>query len=229
MGFRLESEMTAPIRAWLSAQVDQVKREFRTPWGYCDFVGCSLNLRRVRQRLGAGQRERIGPVEQIDLLWQMPDEGSGRYSDLQQLMESYSPWATIDDVCNRIIELERRGFVTRDSQGRLQKRNGWFPLHKRLVAVEAKLSRVEESIWQAAKHLAYADESYVALPATLASRVARSSREKEFRRMGLGLLAVADAGVRVLVRSKRKGDADPVLQAYAVERFWDPHITDSKA
>ncbi len=41
------------------------------------------------------------------------------------------------------------GFIVRTDTQALQKINGWMPLQKRLVAVELKLSRVEEAISQA--------------------------------------------------------------------------------
>jgi len=225
MGFRLEVDMIEPVHSWLSSQVEHVKTEFRTPWGYCDLVGCTLSRRRVSKRLGLHQRESIGSLEKVDLLWQVPDEGSGHSTDAEKLAACYAPWRDSAVVVEDIALLEERGFVVRDSKGGLQKRNGWFPLHKRLIAIEAKLTRVEESMWQAARHLAYADESYVALPSRLAWRTLKSRREGEFRQLGIGLLAVTDQAVRVLIKSRNPSDRDPVLQAHCVERFWRLQVT----
>ena len=57
MMFAYEQQMAAPATAWLAGQGLMVKREFPTPWGVCDLVGCSLNERRVRRRLALGQRK----------------------------------------------------------------------------------------------------------------------------------------------------------------------------
>ena len=42
----------------VAGQELMVKREFPTPWGVCDLVGCSLNELKVRKRLLLGQRKR---------------------------------------------------------------------------------------------------------------------------------------------------------------------------
>lgn len=229
MGFRLEADMVAPAQSWLSRQVRHVKTEFRTPWGYCDLVGCSLNLRQVRKRISLRQRNSMGSLEKVDLLWQIPDEDSEESIDVGQLAARYAPWMDIDSVIASVAVLESKNFVVRDYQGRLKKRNGWFPLHKRLIAIEAKLTRVGESIWQATRHLAYADESYIALPSPLARKVLKTSRSDELRQLGLGLLAVSEDHCRVLIRSNSTADRDPVLQAHCVERFWRLHLTDNSS
>lgn len=229
MGFHMEAEMIAPVYSWLSQRVEHVKREFRTPWGYCDLVGCSLSPSRVRKRLKLRQRDSIGSIEKVDLFWQIPDEGSGTSISIEELTAYYAPFMSRKNIVDGISSLERRGFVIRDSRGRFQKRNGWFPLHSRLVAVEAKMTRVEESISQAVRHLTYADESYVALPSCLARKTARSGREHEFRNLGLGLLAVTDESVRVLIKSRNFVDRDPILQTHSVEKFWRLHFTSSSA
>jgi len=229
MGFKLEADMVAPVQSWLAQQVSYVKTEFRTPWGYCDLVGCSLNLRQVRKRVRLGQCKSIGSLEKVDLLWQIPDEDTGEFIPLGRLAARYSPWLDYERVASLVGSLEKKKFVIRDRNGCIQKRNGWFPLHKRLIAIELKLTRVEESMWQALRHLAYADESYIALPLPLARKVCRSLRGQELRATGLGLLGVSKNQTRVLIRSTGTTDKDPVLQAHCVERFWIFHIKDSSA
>jgi hypothetical protein len=104
----------------------------------------------------------------------------------------------------------------------MQKLNGWMPLHKRLIAVELKLNRVEEAISQARNNLIFADSSYVWLPKKLALRVAsRRIRESSFLESGVGLLAVASAECEILIPSRHcSAKPDPVIQFYCVEKFW---------
>jgi len=220
MEFRLEKDMISPIHDWLAGQVVHVKREFRTPWGYCDLVGCTLSLTKVNNRLRLSQHEPIGSLESVDVLWQIPDEISGKSIELESLAAFYAPWMDVDRVAQHVALLERKRFVVRNQTGELQKRNGWFPLHKRLIAIEAKLARVEEAVYQAARHLTYADEAYVALPSRLARRIPKSQRERQFRDLGLGLLAVTNQTVRVLIEPGNHAETDQVLQAHSVEKFW---------
>jgi len=122
---------------------------------------------------------------------------------------------------NEVRQLLRLKFVTSPRRGLFQKLNGWNPLHERIVAVELKLCRITEALDQASSNRAFATESYAALPAALAYRIAGNCRAAEFRKNGVGLLAVSQNSCRrLLPGSCPKGVADEVLQAHCVERFW---------
>ena len=97
-----------------------------------------------------------------------------------------------------------------------------MPIHERLVAVELKLSRIEEAMHQAMNNLGFADESYVALPAVVARRVASNpSRWSEFFDAGVGLLSVSRHRCDVLMQPhKAAGWPDPAIQLYCAEKFW---------
>ena len=227
VSFRFEADMLTPVQEWLNGQVPFVKSEFRLPWGYCDLVGCAVNRNQARKRLRLGQRQSIGSLERVDILWQIPDEQSGEAITVDQLITLYSPWLDLRRLEAEVRTLEQKRFVLRNSQGGLQKLNGWFPLHTKLIAVELKLTRVEEAVWQAQCHLEFADESYVALPLSVAKRVVRTSRKHELRELGIGLLGANADGVRLLIKSRSHAERDPVLQAHCVERFWQLYLRDS--
>ena len=220
MDFRFEGEMVAPTKMWLQSKHAFVKEEFRLPWGYCDLVGCSLNPTRVRQRLQFQQRQPIGSLIRVDILWRIPDEGSVKIMTLDKLTEVYDHLLNRTRLEEELRVLEERNFVLRKGREGFQKLNGWFPLHRSLVAVELKLIRVDEAIRQAQAHLSFADKAYVGLPLPLALRVARSARRQDFLQEGVGLLGVTEAECRVLIASKAQKRKDTVLQAYCVERFW---------
>jgi hypothetical protein len=113
-------------------------------------------------------------------------------------------------------------FVVSPSRGRLQKVNGWMPLQDRLVAVELKLTRIDEAMQQALNNLGFAEESYVGLPVELARRVAaNASRWSDYFDAGVGLLSVARRGCQVLVSARKTGNwTDTAIQLYCVEKFW---------
>ena len=52
MDYRLESEMTPIVEAWLDAQGLDHKAEFVTPWGICDLVGTKLLPERPANVMG---------------------------------------------------------------------------------------------------------------------------------------------------------------------------------
>lgn len=85
MAFVYEQEMAAPAAGWLAGQRLMVKREFPTPWGICDLVGCSLNERRVQRRLSRGQRKLLRSQLRVHLLSLIPDRSSRRAVSLDEL------------------------------------------------------------------------------------------------------------------------------------------------
>lgn len=220
MNFALESEMSAPVQRWLRGQRLAIKQEFATPWGICDLVGISFNKEHVKQRIAFGQHEAIGPLHRIQLLRRIPEVESGMSVTMSRLAKVAFGLDTkaLETELKRLISGR---FVIKKADGSLQKLNGWAPLHRRLVAVELKLSRITEVLSQAASNRAFADESYVAMPAEIAKRVALGSRASEFLSAGVGILAVTSSRCKVVLLSSQSGvPVDLSLQMHCAERFW---------
>ena len=147
--FRYEKEMAEPVSAWLRQQRLQVKPEFQMPWGICDLVGCSLDPGRVRQRLQLGQRQPIGPLLRIGIWWQVPERESAEATTVDRLEKDYEGFIDRSVIRKEVACLVARKFVQEGPSGRLQRLNGWYPLHEKIVAVEVKLNRVSEALSQA--------------------------------------------------------------------------------
>jgi len=222
MAFKRECEMVEPVRRWLRAQGMMVKAEMFVPWGCCDLVGCSLDPLKVAERLKMRQRRPIGPPLRIDLLLRIPERGSVTLETLQQ------PYASVIDAERIAAEVQRLvtgRFVRLTRQGRLQRLNGWVPLHDRLVAVELKLSRVRQVLYQARAHRAFASESYAAFPREVAERVAGTKKREEFEQAGVGVLAVSSRRCEVVLRPRLEDEPpDLVTQMHCVERFWRTYL-----
>ncbi len=221
MEFQREFQMVVPVERWLERQGLTVKREFVLPWGVCDLVAVSFRSRNVKRRLKLRQREAIGPLSRIQLLTQIPDVESGTAiseAELKDQCEGWMPARSFDVDLQRLL---RDRFLTRTNDGRLQKLNGWYPLQKRLVAVELKLSRVAEALDQAALHLSFAMESYVALPGRIADGLVRCDRLSPFKEAGIGLLRVEADDCHALLRPTRSvASRDVALEMHCTERFW---------
>ena len=103
-----------------------------------------------------------------------------------------------------------------------------MPLHKRLVALELKLSRVQDVLHQAIANLEFANESYVGLPMETASRLMRSSAISPFFKHGIGILGLNEENYRVLKSAEYdRQRGNPVLKAHCVERFWRHYLKDN--
>ena len=226
--FRLEREMVAIARQWLQQQRLFTKDEFYTPWGVCDLIGILLSEDRVNQRLSLGQRDPIGPPIRIAILNRIPDLDTGRSISTRKLTSKLAALLSEEEVSLELTRLIKAGFVREGRKGRVQKINGWFPLHERIVALELKLERVEEALDQAISHLKFATESYVGFPEEVALRVMKGRKVERFRSSGVGIVAVAQTGCSILLRPEsRDVRRDVILQMHCVERFWRSYITGS--
>jgi len=230
MTFQLETQMLAPAKRWLEGRGLRTKHEFPTPWGICDLVGLSFKESNVRRRLRYGQTKPLGPAHRIALLMQIPPRSAGSYITLQRLQREF--WDLLSPVMVA-TELERLlawNFICSPRKNAFQKVDGWRPLHDRIVAVELKLSRIEEVLSQARSHVTFADESFVGLPQAVAERLVLGKRVEDFRSAGVGVLSVHHKRCEVLLPSKpRRREINPVLQQHCVERFWRTRLTGSSA
>ena len=224
-GFRFEHEMADSARNWLKCQGLMVKEEFYTPWGICDLVGVELDRKQVRTRLRLGQKQPIGPLIRLEILNAVPDAEEGQSTTLEELAHKYQDLLTATEVRVEIDKLVTGKFVTVGEHGTLQKLNGWVPLHKRVVALELKLNRVEEALGQAISHQAFAEESFVGLPTGLAERIATSPRAPRFQAQGVGIVSVGKKLCRVVLRPEiRRHQINLSFQMHCVERFWRTEI-----
>lgn len=225
MAFAYEREMAAPASAWLAAQELMVKREFPTPWGVCDLVGCSLNELKVRKRLLLGQRKALRSQLRVHVLSLIPDRSEERAVSLDDLHRCFGGHLDRGRIEEEIEKLIEDRFVEQVDGQTYSRHNRWVPLHKRLIAVELKLTRTDDVFVQAVNNLGFADESYVALPADRARRLAKSQSRAAFTAKGIGLLAVGPDSCRAILKARpMRRHANSPIQHYCVERFWQPYL-----
>jgi len=220
--FARESDMAVSAARWMKSSGMAIKSEFITPWGICDLVGLSFNAHNVTHRLGLKQTRAVSSITRAVLLLQIPDVETKRSVSLDGLVRQCSPLISEDVVSDEVERLMADRFVVSPRRGRFQKVNGWMPLQDRLVAVELKLSRIDEAMQQAMNNLGFAEESYVGLPVEVARRVAANqSRWSDYFDAGVGLVGVAQRSCQVLVPARKAGHwTDPAIQLYCVEKFW---------
>ena len=230
MSFRFESEMLAPVERWLKGQGLRTKREFANPWGLCDVVGCSLRVDKVRERLSLGQRRPIGPPFRIQVLNQIPDQVTKRSISIGQLASHFSCFVRTEEIDCEVEKLVADKFVTVTAKGRLQRVNGWMPLHDRIVAVELKISRIEEVISQATANLQLTNFSYIALPTAVARRLIVNGSIGRVQKIGIGLLSVSKSRCEQLIAPRSTSDSiNKEAQLHCVERFWRDALKDSSS
>jgi hypothetical protein len=220
MAFSRECEMASPVIGWLNRQRLQTKAEFRLPWGVCDIVAMSFDESCVRKRLSIGQRRPIGPLQRIELLRCIPDLESGETITVNDLEKEMDGTISATKLCAEIEKLIADGFVSTTCDGSLLKLNGWAPMHRRIIAVELKLSRVADAFAQALSNRAFATESFVAFPLALARRLAQGTRRQSFVDNGIGILGVTSRRCDGVLPAALKMPPDVTLQMHCSERFW---------
>jgi hypothetical protein len=227
--FLKESEMASCVASWMQSKGLTVKSEFVTPWGICDLVGLQFDRERVDFRLRLGQTRAIGSITRTSLMLLVPDAGAGKPTTLKHLVQACSLSVPPDVVADELARLIADGFVKTAGRGHLQRVNGWLPLQRRLVAVELKLSRIEEALRQAKSNLGFADESYVAVPSEVANRVtSKAIRSSRFLDAGVGLIGVSKKLCDVQIPAQRNHPwRNEAIQVYAVEKFWRTRSRDS--
>jgi len=220
--------MTEPTALWMQHQGLMVKSEFITPWGKCDLVGASFKTNSVKHRRRLEQMGAVSSLTRAGMLMRIPEIETGKSLRLKTLAKEYLTLMTEEDVIQHAEHLIAQNFVRCSRGNQLQRLNGWFPLHKRLMAIELKLSRIDQVMTQARNNLHFAEESYVGLPHDVALRVfSKRERWTDFFNQGVGLLSVRLTGCKVLIRSRARIERDAALQFYCVEKFWRSYIKGS--
>lgn len=229
MTFRLESEMTEHAERWMASGGLTVWREFGSPWGSCDMVACALDPGRVRRRVAQGLSRPLGPQMRIALLLMMPKAGDGQGTSRDELLKRVGPYFSKRRVLEEIDRLVKNRFAVETLAGIFSNVDGWLPMQKKLLAMELKLTRIEEVLDQALSNQGFADESWVGLPLEVAGRLMQSARLESFIKAGIGVLAVGQEGCEVLLEPCLHQVKIEALQVYCVERFWRERPKDSSS
>ena len=220
--------MIRPAKAWLKSKGLLIKHEFPTPWGICDLVGCSFNKQNVRKRLQLGQKKPIGSHFRVLLLAQIPEKEDGPPISSLRLVKMFSEFFDNERITLELNRLKKDKFVHQTHSGTFYKLNGWMPIHKRLVALELKLSRVQDVLRQAITNLDFADESYIGLPMKTATRLIRSNTSPLIIKHGIGIVGFDQEDYRVLRKAKcSRQSTDKVLKTHCIERFWKDYLKDN--
>ncbi len=228
--FESEKEMVRPVIDWLRGEGYDVRSEFYLPWGVCDLVGIEVNEGKLINRLAAHQYRPIGAMLKIQLFDLLPNFGSDASLTPIQLQKKMGMRERVEDIEHALDSLKADGFAINLSRKNYQRINGWFPLQKKIVAVELKMHRVLFAHFQANLHWMFANQSFVALPRIRADRLLESDKRKLFEDTGVGVLAVTKDNCSAVLKSRpRNNSPDRVMQAHVVERFWTSMIKEHSA
>ena len=231
--FEHEDQMKPFVRAWLHSKGLATKQEFPTQAGVCDLVGCQMRKDAIRVRLQNRQYKALGPLVRVHIWEHIRNVTEHRTVSLSDLTSLFQGILCQEKVREEVERLRNRRFVRQTNSGTFQKINGWHPLHRRLIAVELKLTNWREAFRQAERYLAYAEEAYVALPAHYAKRLHEKEAWNEVSDKSIGVLAIAEDGRTTMLEGSegvfKRTRAQRAPQTHAVERFWRDRATGKTA
>lgn len=201
--FRNERAMLSPIHLWLADQGFFTKYEFQTPWGICDLVGVRPLGEKTALRATAGITESIGSAQNVAVFLAIPKANSGRGISVDKLAESLGDYVGSGKLERSIKSLRKKRLIAVTPSGRLHRNDHWHPFFDAIVAVEFKLSRVEEVLLQATHHKGITQDSYVALPMATAQRALESKVRDRIIDRGIGVIGLADQVCTILLPPRR--------------------------
>jgi hypothetical protein len=225
--FRNERAMLSPIHLWLADQGFFTKYEFQTPWGICDLVGVRPVADKVTARMSAGGKEAIGSSTNAAVLLAIPSVESGKSISPARLAKALGDYVSSEKISQSLKALKKKRFIESTAKGYWRRIDAWHPFFDSIVAIEFKLSRVEEVLLQATHHKGITQQSYVALPAAAAERALIGKGRERFSARGVGVIALSENTCATLLAPETSAYAtNPVFALHAAERFW-PEISET--
>lgn len=148
-----------------------VKREIGTGYGIADLVLTKLNKNKCDIRKANKQLTPLLKESYFTVLRHLPDiDNNSRAMDYCELLKK-------TNLSNRFLKyevlktLETFGFIREIASQKYFKVNGWVPLAKEVIAIEAKLQNWKRGFIQANRYKAFADKVYLAMPEEYEHRV----------------------------------------------------------
>ena len=119
-------------------------------------------------------------------------------------------------------KLKNCGYIKEVYNGYYIKINGWLPIGKELIAIEAKLHDWKKGLQQAIRYKAFANRVYLAVPSNIAKNPQRALLEK----YGVGLISFdpKSGKKRVIVSAPARKPNNPHKRDYASEFFWNARV-----
>lgn len=217
-----EALFVKKLESYFAAKGFFTRREVGVGYGVADLVLFKPNKQKVLKRIGHRQHSKLLNENYFKVLSLIADS------------ETKNDPTHIDDIQTNISissstlrykvlpTLKKRGYIKDLGDGYYLKINGWLPIGKELVAIEAKLHDWKKGLKQAVRYKAFAHRVYLAVP----PNAARNAEKSLLRKYGVGLIRfdVASGKYKVLVAATKSAPNNPNKRDYASEYFWNAQV-----
>lgn len=215
--------MTPLVNNWLMARNLTTVAESGVFGGYCDLVGYEPDEDKMLERIKDRQKTPISSYLSHAILSMLRDVD---WATTNAIYSEFRDYYDESEIRSQLRQLSSRRMILlgKDSVSLAAK---WYPMHKRIVAVELKLNRITECFEQAVANGLVATESYVAFPKDVADRIADNSRKyAKYLDKGIGLLTVTPNDCKILIGATPSFLSGlPVIQGQVSEKLWRYYIS----
>ncbi len=201
------------------------KKEVGVGYGVADLVLVrkdKFNKQNCRLRKNYGQLTRLLREDYFKIFKHLPDENSGHDPvDLDYLIEKTHLSKSFLKY-NILRTLEKKEYIKKENGDFYFRVNGWMPIAKEIIAIEAKMRNWKRGFVQANRYRAFADRVYLAFPIEVAHLVDK----RLLKRHNVGLI-VFDAQLnrkKITLLSRRVEPLSESKKNLAMEFFWGRQI-----
>jgi len=193
------------------------RKEVNAGYGIADLVLVKLDYRKHNIRKDCGQIRPLLQEAYFKILRHIPDiDDSIEPSKFDHILKKTRLSKPLLRY-NLLRQLKSYGYIKEIEKDSYFKINGWMPMAKEIVAVEAKLRNWKRGFLQANRYKAFAEKVYLAVPKTIKNSVDIDLLKKH--NVGLIIFDVESSEKKELVRAKKTAPYNEDKRHFVTEFF----------
>lgn len=219
-GVASEEEFVESLEQWFTEKGYLAKREVNIGNGVVDLVLAKLNKSKVNLRKRRNQKDSLLKEYFFTALRYIPDKDTGKKPIQMDELQRRTMLSKNLLRYKILRDLEESGHIISTDDNSYLKINGWIPLAKEIVAIEAKLKDWKRGFIQANRYTTCADKVYLAIP----EQISHLPDKKLLRSFGIGLLSFSahQKRLNILIESPNQGGkTNQDKRNYVAEYFWN--------
>jgi len=161
------------------------KKEVKAGYGVADLVLVKLNHKNCIIRRKNNQFKKLVKEEYFRVLDCIPEKGRGKPVGVDILVKKTGISKSF--LKYRILEyLKKNKYIREENKNFYFKINGWIPIAKEIIAIEAKLKNWRRGFIQANRYKSFANKVYLAVPIEISHLVDKNL----LKRFNIGLIVL---------------------------------------
>ncbi|MEI7690563.1 MAG: hypothetical protein WCI63_02990 [bacterium] len=166
-----EEKFVKQLEKLFTAEGFLTRKEIGAGFGVADLVLVRINSDKISKRQKNKQFDPLFKESYFNILKALPDiDKTCRPIGIDKI--SAKTGIGRAKLKNKLlVELEGKGYVKKVDGELFFKINGWMPIAKEVIAIEAKLENWKRGLLQANRYKSFADKVYLAVPEGIAHRV----------------------------------------------------------